>query len=116
MNFTDADIPLSVHQKQDKVLCTGHFIGANIKLEHFRGRGIMVARQLPKLKTRVRFPSPAPSVFASEKPRLRGYRFFVVFVYIFSYDEKRGLDYEKENLDFMHACLSHIRMGANEYT
>lgn len=24
------------------------------------GRGIMVARQLPKLKTRVRFPSPAP--------------------------------------------------------
>ena len=26
------------------------------------GRGIMVARQLPKLKTRVRFPSPAPRI------------------------------------------------------
>ena len=34
------------------------------------GRGIMVARQLPKLKTRVRFSSPAPPVFASAKPRL----------------------------------------------
>ena len=28
----------------------------------FCGRGIMVARQLPKLKTRVRFPSPAPRI------------------------------------------------------
>ena len=29
---------------------------------HYCGRGIMVARQLPKLKTRVRFPSPAPKI------------------------------------------------------
>ena len=34
----------------------------NNKIGHVRGRGIMAARQLPKLKTRVRFPSPAPKI------------------------------------------------------
>src|SRR6185295_6044431 len=32
-----------------------------------RGRSSMVERQLPKLHTRVRFPSPAPSCFARRR-------------------------------------------------
>ena len=41
----------------------GHFAFMVIKSGHtYCGRGIMAARQLPKLKTRVRFPSPAPKI------------------------------------------------------
>ena len=45
-----------------------------IKLGINCGRGIMAARQLPKLKTRVRFPSPAPKI----KPTLCRFYFWFV--------------------------------------
>src|SRR6266702_4641564 len=35
------------------------------RLPRIRGRSSMVERQLPKLHTRVRFPSPAPNLLAS---------------------------------------------------
>ncbi len=53
----------------------GHFVFMVIKSGHTDcGRGIMAARQLPKLKTRVRFPSPAPKI----NRRKRRFCFWIV--------------------------------------
>src|SRR6202022_2655784 len=57
---TDDDLAGKLAWDNPAGVFPGKFQGKSIRKSRFRGRSSMVERQLPKLHTRVRFPSPAP--------------------------------------------------------
>lgn len=79
-------------------LCSGHLDLFYIECAtHICGRGIMVARQLPKLKTRVRFPSPAPKI----QPAFCRFNFY----YVFKFQEQRR---RTKHVFGLQTVLSHL--------